>query len=95
LRFSANAANPNGSAQLHAARQAIYARAAFCRLAHSAETDPMFARRRTHQATLWREEDSPFRKAVSNAMSKPGWTGEGGLKAMLDPKVTNKWPSAW
>jgi uncharacterized protein len=40
-------------------------------------------------------QPAPFLNAVSNAMSKPGWTVEDGLKVMLDPKVTNKWSSAW
>jgi uncharacterized protein len=40
-------------------------------------------------------QPAPFLNAVSNAMSKPGWTVEAGLKAMLDPKVINKWSSAW
>lgn len=37
---------------------------------------------------------APFLNAVGNAMSKPGWTVEHGLKAMLEPKITNKWSSA-
>jgi hypothetical protein len=40
-------------------------------------------------------EPAPYLNAVSNAMSKLGWTVEDGLRAMLDPKVANKWPSSW
>lgn len=40
-------------------------------------------------------QPAPFLNAVGNAMSKPGWTVEDGLKAMLDPKLGNKWSSAW
>ncbi len=40
-------------------------------------------------------QPAPFLNAVGNAMSKPSWTVEDGLKAMLDPTVTNKWSSAW
>jgi uncharacterized protein len=40
-------------------------------------------------------QPAPFLNAVGNAMSRPGWTVEDGLKAMLDPKITNKWSSAW
>jgi hypothetical protein len=40
-------------------------------------------------------QPAPFLNAVSNAMSKPGWTVQDGLKVMLDPKVANQWSSAW
>ena len=40
-------------------------------------------------------QPAPFLNAVSNAMSKPGWSVEDGLLAMLGAKVTNKWSSAW
>lgn len=40
-------------------------------------------------------QPAPFLNAVGNAMSKPGWSVEQGLQAMLDHKVTNKWSSAW
>ena len=40
-------------------------------------------------------QPAPFLNAVGNAMSKPGWTLNEGLKAMLDPKISNKWSSAW
>jgi hypothetical protein len=40
-------------------------------------------------------QPAPFLNAVSNAMSRPGWTVEDGLQAMLDPKLANKWSSSW
>lgn len=40
-------------------------------------------------------QPAPFLNAVGNAMSQPGWSAEDGLAAMLDPKVPNKWSSAW
>ena len=40
-------------------------------------------------------QPAPFLNAIGNAMSKPGWTADDGLAAMLDPKVANKWSSAW
>jgi hypothetical protein len=40
-------------------------------------------------------QPAPFLNAVGNAMSRPGWTVDEGLQAMLDAKVANKWSSAW
>lgn len=40
-------------------------------------------------------QPEPFLNAVGNAMSRPGWSVEDGLAAMLDPKLINKWSSAW
>lgn len=40
-------------------------------------------------------QPAPFLNAVGNAMSKPGWSVEDGMAAMLDPALVNKWSSAW
>jgi len=40
-------------------------------------------------------QPAPFLNAVANAMSRPDWSLQDGLDAMLDPKVINKWSSAW
>jgi hypothetical protein len=40
-------------------------------------------------------QPEPFLHAVSNAMTNPKWGVRQGMKAMLDPRVQNKWTINW